>query len=203
LYDCCWHERSRDDLCLLLTVVFKEQENAAENERGRQMIPQIKKILYATDLSKNSSYAFLFATDMARRHDAKIVILHVLESIPPYAESYSGITDEMKRKQQEETVEELKKHLQEFCKKAEAQIGSPCAELVYKILVPRGHPPEEILNAANEEGCDVIVLGTHGKGFLAHTFLGSVSNAVLHRARKPVFIIPLPAEKTIFDLDSV
>ena len=36
------------------------------------MIPQIKKILYATDLSKNSSYAFLFATDMARRHDAKI-----------------------------------------------------------------------------------------------------------------------------------
>jgi nucleotide-binding universal stress UspA family protein len=167
------------------------------------MIPQIKKILYATDLSKNSSYAFLFATDMARRHDAKIVILHVLESIPPYAESYSGITDEMKRKQQEEIVEVLKKHLQGFCKKAEAQIGSPCVELVHKILVPRGHPPEEILNAANEEGCDVIVLGTHGKGFLAHTFLGSVSNAVLHRTRKPVFIIPLPAEKTTFDLDSV
>jgi nucleotide-binding universal stress UspA family protein len=41
----------------------------------------------------------------------------------------------------------------------------------------------------------VIVLGTHGKGFLAHTFLGSVSKAVLHRTRKPVFIIPLPSEK--------
>jgi nucleotide-binding universal stress UspA family protein len=167
------------------------------------MIPQIKKILYATDLSKNSSYAFLFATDMARRHDAKIVILHVLESIPPYVESDAGITDEMKRKQQEETVEELKEHLQGFCKKAEAQIGPPCVELVSKVLVPRGHPPEEILNAANEEGCDVIVLGTHGKGFLAHTFLGSVSNAVLHRTRKPVFIIPLPSEKTSFDFDSL
>ena len=167
------------------------------------MVPQIKKILYATDLSKNSSYAFLFATDMARRHDAKIVILHVLESIPPYVESDAGITDEMKRKQRDETVEELKEHLQGFCKKAEAQIGSPCVELVSKILVPRGHPPEEILNAANEEGCDVIVLGTHGKGFLAHTFLGSVSNAVLHRTRKPVFIIPLPSEKTTFDFDSV
>lgn len=43
------------------------------------MIPQVKKILYATDLSKNSSYAFLFATDMARGHDAKIFILHVIE----------------------------------------------------------------------------------------------------------------------------
>ena len=172
-------------------------------ERRKEMIPQIKKILYATDLSKNSAYAFLFATDMARRHDAKIVILHVLESIPPYMESDAGITDEMKRKQQEETIEELKAHVQGFCKKAEAQIGPPCVELVSKVLVPRGHPPEEILNAANEEGCDVIVLGTHGKGFLAHTFLGSVSNAVMHRTRKPVFIIPLPAEKTTFDWDSV
>jgi nucleotide-binding universal stress UspA family protein len=167
------------------------------------MTPQIEKILYATDLSKNSAFAFLYATDIAKRYNAKIVILHVIEPIPSYAEVYSGVTHEMKRKQEEDTVEELKKHLQGFCKKAEAQIGPPCVELVSKILVPRGHPPEEILNAANEEGCDVIVLGTHGKGFLAHTFLGSVSNAVLHRTRKPVFMIPLPSEKTAFDLDSV
>ena len=167
------------------------------------MIPQIKKILYTTDLSKNSSYAFLYATDMARRADARIVILHVIESIPAYAESYTGITNEMKRKQQEETVEEIRTRLGDFCRKAEAQIGPPCVELVSKILVPRGHPPEEILNAANKEGCDVIVLGTHGKGFLAHTFLGSVSNAVLNRTQKPVFIIPLPSEKTAVDWDGM
>jgi len=167
------------------------------------MIPQIKKILYATDLSKNSSYAFLYATDMARRNDARIIILHAIEPIPAYAEVYTAITDEMRRKQEEETIEEIKKHLQEFCKKAEAEIGLPCAELVSKILIPRGHAPEEILNAANKEGCDAIVLGTHGKGFLAHTFLGSVSSAVLHRTRKPVFIIPLPSEKTDIDCDGM
>jgi len=165
------------------------------------MIPQIKKILYATDLSKNSSYAFLYATDLARRHDARIIILHAIEPVPAYAAAYTGITDELKQRQQQETVEEIRKRLGEFCKKAEAQIGTPCVELVSKILVPRGHPPEEILNAANEEGCDVIVLGTHGKGFLAHTFLGSVSSAVLNRTQKPVFIIPLPSEKTTLDWD--
>jgi nucleotide-binding universal stress UspA family protein len=121
---------------------------------GKEMIPQIKKILYATDLSKNSSYAFLFATDIARRHDAKIVILHVFEPTPAYVEVYSDMTDEMKRKQREETLKELKKHLQGFCRKVEAQIGPPCIELVSKILVSVGHPPEEILNTANEEGCD-------------------------------------------------
>jgi len=170
---------------------------------GEEMIPQIKKILYATDLSKNSSYAFLYATDIAKKYNAKIVILHVMESIPPYVAAYAGITDDTKRKQQEETVEELKKRLQGFCKKAETQMGPPCVELVSKILVSRGHPPEEILNTANEEGCDAIVLGTHGKGFLAHSFLGSVSKAVLHRTQKPIFVIPLPSEKTTLDWDKV
>jgi nucleotide-binding universal stress UspA family protein len=167
------------------------------------MIPKIKKILYATDLSKNSSYAFLYAIDMAKKHDAKIIILHAVEPIPAYAEVYGAMTDEFKKKQLEEMIESMKKHLQGFCNKAEAQIGSPCVELVSKILVPVGHPPETILNAADEEGCDSIVLGTHGKGFLSHTFLGSVSKAVLHRTRKPVFIIPLPSEKTALDWDGI
>ena len=167
------------------------------------MIPQIKKILYATDLSKNSSFAFLYATDVARRHDARIVILHAIEPVPAYAAAYTGITDELKQKQQEETVEEIRKHLGDFCKRAEAQMGAPCVELVSKILVPVKHPPEAILNAAEEEGCDVIVVGTHGKGFLSHAFLGSVSNAILHRTRKPVFIIPLPSEKAAVDWDKI
>jgi len=165
------------------------------------MTLEIKKILYATDLSKNSSFAFFYATDMARRHNAKIVMLHAIEPIPAYAAAYTGITDELKRKQEEETVEEIRTRLGDFCRKAEAEIGPPCVDLVSKILVPRGHPPEEILNAADKEGCDMIVLGTHGKGFLAHTFLGSVSSAVLNRTQKPVFIIPLPSEKTTLDWD--
>jgi nucleotide-binding universal stress UspA family protein len=167
------------------------------------MIPQIEKILYSTDLSKNSSYAFLYAIDMAKRHDASIVILHAIEPTPAYIEIYGAVKDEFKKKQHEEVVKSIKKQLQGFCKKAEAQIGSPCVELVSKILVPVGHPPEEILNAADEEGCDVIVMGTHGKGFLAYTFLGSVSSAVLHRSRKPILTVPLPSEKTTTDWDGI
>jgi nucleotide-binding universal stress UspA family protein len=167
------------------------------------MVPQIKKILYATDLSKNSSYAFLYATVMAKRHDAKIVILHAVESVPAYINVYSGIMVDIKQEDQGKITGEIQKHLQEFCKKAEAQMGPPCVSLVSKILVPRGHPPEEILNAADEEGCDVIVLGSHGKGFLAHAFLGSVSSAVLHRTRKPVFIIPLPSEEASIQGDGI
>ena len=172
------------------------------------MIPQIKKILYATDLSKNSSYAFLYAIDMAKKHDAKIVILHAIQPIPPsiYYEAGLGIEVALRRtkeKEQEMDIEEIKKHLQEFCKKAETQIGPPCVELVSKILVPVGYPVEEILKTGDDEGCDMIVLGTHGKGFLKQTFLGSVAGSVLARARKPIFVIPLPSEKITIDWDGV
>jgi nucleotide-binding universal stress UspA family protein len=158
------------------------------------MIPQIEKILYATDLSQNSFHAFLYAVDMARRHNAKIFVLHAVEPMPKEVR-FVGVLQRIEEKERTEMVEQMQKHVQEFCKRAEVQVCPPCMELVSKILVRIGHPPEEILKAVDEEGCDVIVLGTHGKGFLVHTFLGSVSNAVLHRTRKPVFVIPLPPEK--------
>ncbi len=59
------------------------------------------------------------------------------------------------------------------------------------------------MKAADHEGCDVIILGTHGKGFLRQTFLGRVSVSVLERTRKPVYVIPLPSKKTNIDWDNL
>jgi nucleotide-binding universal stress UspA family protein len=172
------------------------------------MIPQIRKILYATDLSKNSSYAFLYALDMARRYDARIIILHAVEPIRPYLYAEGGaivynVLERAQEKEKEVNTEEIKSHLQGFCKKAEAQIGSPCLELISKILVPLGHPVIEILKVADEEQCDAIIMGTHGKGFLKHTFLGSVAGSVLVRTRKPIFVIPLPPDEMATDWDGI
>ena len=164
------------------------------------MIPQIKKILYATDLSKNSAYAFRYAMNLAEKYDAEIVILHVIEPIPPMVKHYvKGFVDEINwdekvKYQQEMAIERIKKRLEEFCKR-ETQDAPQCLALVSTILVRPGHPVEEILKAADEEQCDMIILGTHGKGFLKQTFLGSVARSVLDRARKPVFIIPIPHEE--------
>lgn len=93
-------------------------------------------------------------------------------------------------------MEVIQNHLQAFCQIVEEKNSIACVNLVTKIVVQVGYPLEEILKTADEEGCDLIVLGTHGKGFLRHAFLGSVSRSVLERARKPVFTIPLPSETT-------
>jgi nucleotide-binding universal stress UspA family protein len=157
------------------------------------MVPQIKKILYATDLSKNSAYAFYYAVDMAKRHDAEIIILHTIE--PLRASAFGTATDKAERSQHEISMEVIRNRIRKFCEKVDEKNSLSCVVLVTKILVQVGYPPEEILKVGDEEGADVIILGSHGKGFLRQTFLGSVSGSVLARARKPMFIVPLPPEK--------
>ena len=167
------------------------------------MIPEIKKILYATDHSKNSAYAFNYAINIARRCDARIIILHVIEFLPRGIYPIGGESAYGHFAVEKIDVQQIKDHLQNFCEETQIKVGSPCVELVSSIIVHVGYPVEEILNVTDEEGCDLIVLGTHGKGFLKRTFLGSVSNEVLHRAQKPVLLIPLPSEKSGIDWDGI
>ena len=47
------------------------------------MIPQIRRILYATDLSPNAVYVLRYAINSAIKHDADIIILHVFEKVDP------------------------------------------------------------------------------------------------------------------------
>lgn len=78
-------------------------------------------------------------------------------------------------------------------------MGLSGVDLVSDTIVTMGYAVEEILNIADAKGCDVIVLGTHGKGWLRETFLGSVARSVLERTRKPVFVVPLPSDKADID----
>jgi nucleotide-binding universal stress UspA family protein len=164
------------------------------------LIPQIKKILFATDLSKNSAYAFYYAVHMAKRDDAKIVIFHAVEPLPHMLVSVKDFEHQVAKDRWEDTVKKFKEQIQDISIKVDARTGISSVDLISNILIRPGNPVEEILKLVDEEDCDVIVLGTHGKGFLEKTFLGSVSSSVLLRTRKPVFIIPLPSGNTNIDL---
>jgi nucleotide-binding universal stress UspA family protein len=161
------------------------------------MIPKIQKILYATDLSANSAYVFRYAINSAIKHDADIIILHVFERISGAGgRMLDFYLDEERRKKIFEekgtyTIDRIKKRLKLFCDK-ELKDDPAGAERVKSIEVCEGFPAEVILRKADELDCDGIVLGTHGKGIITNTFLGSTSKRVLRRTRKPVFIIPLP-----------
>ena len=164
------------------------------------MIPEIKKILYTTDLSPNSAYAFRYAINSAKKHDATIIILHVVEEIAPFfqKERLKAISE----KKITEAMDRIRNQLKIFCDR-ELKDDPECADRVVSIEVCQGYPPEEILKKADELNCDVIVMGTHGKGVIRHSFLGSAAQKVLRRVRKPVFIIPLPEGEIDITFDSI
>ena len=165
------------------------------------MIAKIQKILYATDLSDNSVYAFHYAINFAKSHDAGIIILHVFEQFPATQRMQLSLyLDEGQRKKiLEENItdkmDRIRKRLKVFCDR-ELKGDPECADRVVSIEVCEGDPADEILRKVDELECDAIIMGTHGKGIIRHTFLGSVTKKVLRRVRKPVFIIPLPKGET-------
>jgi nucleotide-binding universal stress UspA family protein len=172
------------------------------------MLPKIKRILYTTDLSPNSKYAFSYAINSAIQHDAKLIILHVLEPVSAAVRAHMGSyldAERMKNLFEEKityTIEFIEERLKKFCK--EELAGDLQAEdRVQSIEVCEGFPPDEILEKANKLDCDAIVMGTHGKGIIANTFLGSTAKRVLRRARKPIFIIPLPKDDEDLALSDV
>jgi nucleotide-binding universal stress UspA family protein len=172
------------------------------------MLPRIKRILYATDLSPNSKFAFRYAINSALKHDARIIILHVLEPISPAVRALmeSYLSDDQRKKifdaKIDYTIELIEKRLKVFCD--EELAGDPrTIDRVQSIEVCEGFPPDDILEKANALDCDAIVMGTHGKGVIANTFLGSTAKRVLRRARKPVFIIPLPKAEEAPGLSNV
>ena len=165
-------------------------------------MPKIEKILYATDLSKNSAYAFQYASDMADKHDALIYILNVIEDLPESARTIleNYLSDDQYEKfmnRKEDLFKVIKERLTVFCDNV--QKGDPqCVFRVASIDVLKGQPVSEILNHAQKNNCDMIIMGTHGKGIISHALLGSVAEKVLRKTKIPVMVIPIPEdEKTI------
>jgi nucleotide-binding universal stress UspA family protein len=169
------------------------------------MFPSLKNILYATDLSQNSAFAFRYAMLLADISDAKITILYTLPVVDSAMEvpiitqmgeeHYYKLRDEKSR----ETIEKIKKRLRDFSRK-ELKDGQREQDRVASILIHEGDAVEEILKTADELHSDIIVLGAHGKGILTHTFLGTVPDKLLRRSRKPVLVVPIPKNAVDIDL---
>ena len=161
------------------------------------MIPEIKSILYTTDLSENARYAFSYAASLANRYDAGITILHVLEDISPTADNLVvGILgrekwEELRGKNEKEVLTTLKSRLTKFCEDVQAELPS-CPFITDNIKVAIGKPVDEILQEVENSDYDIVVMGAHGHGLIGDAFMGSVSRRVVRRCKKPVLVVRLP-----------
>jgi nucleotide-binding universal stress UspA family protein len=148
--------------------------------------PALLRVLCATDLSEfgNRALPYAFA---AVSSPGRVTVLHVLETkplpsplVPHYGEPHAGEAE--LAAQQKERAERL------------AAAAHPLAEsraVACEVRVVRApHVAEAILGEAERGDAELICLATHSRSGLAQLVLGSTADAVLHRAHRPVLLIP-------------
>lgn len=158
------------------------------------MLPTIKKILYATDLSENSRLAFGYAASLAKQYLAEIIVVHTIEPVNPNtAMQISGAMGEMEWVNLQadfegSMVDNLGTKLREFCRQMETEID----ELNIKeenILIRKGISVDGILSAASETKADMIVMGTHGYGMVKDALMGGTARRVMRLSDIPVLVV--------------
>ena len=164
------------------------------------MIPNIKKILYATDLSENARYAFGYAASITNRYGAGLTILHVMEDLSPDARSrVTNILgeerwEELKKRNEQQVLDKIKKRLEKFCEDVTKEFPE-CPFITEDIIAKIGHPVEEILFQVENKSFDMVVMGSHGYGMLADVMVGGTTRRVLRQCNIPVLVVRLPEGK--------
>jgi len=138
----------------------------------------VRNILFPTDFSECSQSALDVAFALARDWKARLTVLHVAS--PPEFVPYGEFAKALQ--QSSGYRRELEQKLRQ-CKK-------PGCDAEFRL--EEGEPASEILHATEKLGCDLIIMGTHGRSGLGRLFMGSVAEKVLRHAACPVLVIKTP-----------
>lgn len=142
---------------------------------------RLLKILVAVDFSEHTEAAVLYASELAKAFEAEVLLCHVvappelISQLHPGEEGYFP-----------PNLPELQtKAAQQECRDLLAKSGIAKG----RILIEQGTPFVEIVRTARNEQVDLIIVGTHGRGAVAHMLLGSVAERVVRKAPCPVLVV--------------
>jgi nucleotide-binding universal stress UspA family protein len=136
----------------------------------------IERILVPHDFSETSAEAVVYGVALARQFGAALHVLHVGEQVRfemdmEFPLGLDGMTDAMRER------------LHRILPAAEQ------AALAPQFVVRTGQPAAEIVAYATDAGMDLIVMGTHGRGFVGQVLMGSVAESVVRSAPCPVLTV--------------
>lgn len=150
----------------------------------------MRTVLVATDFSEPSEVAVRYGRALSEAFNASLHILHVVpDSMAlPWATMADGLAmADVQRQWEREAHERL-----------ETLIAEPeRSGLRLSLVVKAGDPVRQITGYAAEKGADIIVLGTHGRGPVAHMLMGSVAERVVRTAPCPVLTVRHPQHEFV------
>jgi nucleotide-binding universal stress UspA family protein len=144
-------------------------------------MPEYSTILTTTDFSDPSLLGVQYAADLAARLKCKLILAYVVEERLPAlilaasSEPAAAILESHRKRAEGSLADYAKEHLS----------GTSVERVVLQ-----GSPPAAIVELARTRKVDLIVLGTHGHGFMGRVLMGSTTERVIHDAPCPVMVVP-------------
>ena len=143
-----------------------------------------KHILVPTDGSERSELAVRFAVDLAKVHGARITGIHVVPDFHlmiAYEGAFDPATEE---KIEREALAKAEDYLG-YIRKAAQESLVACDT----VRATSEHPYDEICKTAEQRGCDLIIMTSHGRRSIMSMLLGSETRKVLSHAKIPVLVV--------------
>ena len=141
------------------------------------------RILVPIDFSDHTRAVVELATDLSRRYQAPLLLLHAYEPLT-YALPEGLVT--LERSELERILAGLNKSLDKVAE------GPRASGVQVEAQVVHGYAVREILRIAEERKDTIIVMGTHGRTGLKHLLIGSVAENVVRNASCPVLTVRVP-----------
>lgn len=147
----------------------------------------LKRILVPTDFSEPGKTALRYAVAFADQFGAALDLLHVVEPVPPSAMISSISRDQLTR------------DLHKYAEEQMAQLHAEWDDYAFPVTknIVEGYAFVEIVKFARSHKTDLIVMGTHGRGAIAHMFIGSVAEKTVRKAPCPVLTVTHPEHEFV------
>jgi len=139
-------------------------------------------VLVPTDFSVDADYALEYALTLARKLQAKLTLLHVLEPL------VVGSVETMPST----FLQDLEDKMTQAMIPSHARVTAAGLSCDYTIV--HGVPFQVIIDTARTAHIDVIIMGTHGRTGLRHVVIGSVAERVVRLAPCPVLVVLFPPD---------
>jgi nucleotide-binding universal stress UspA family protein len=142
----------------------------------------LKTVLVPTDFSDASESALRYGKAMAEKFGAALHVVHVMEDLLAHAWAAEVYVSSMPQLR-DEIEKESRQRLEALLTSAER------AAFRAETALLAGNPFLEIIRYAKAHDIDLIVMGTHGRGPIAHMLLGSVAEKVVRKSPCPVLTV--------------
>ena len=150
---------------------------------------RLTKILVPTDFSEPSATALCYGLTLARTFGASLHVLHAVEE--PLAQGWDGYGLPTLPELRAQVLADAQRRLEGAVPALERDRQAT------ELVTCMGDPYREIVAFAKARQVDVIVMGTHGRGGMAHLLLGSVAEKVVRGAPCPVLTVRQPEHEFV------